>query len=98
MRIFNLEITKRPKWFKQKDLFFECPKCGKLNKLRSLPSGETILSSLYDISEINSVELTCECGGVIHLISQNELGLQFGSVDLYNEMKKIEKKYNSEEI
>ncbi|MBL8968241.1 MAG: hypothetical protein JNG85_14640 [Spirochaetaceae bacterium] len=74
MRLFGFEIRRaEPKWVRQKDLFFRCPKCGDFVKLRRLADGRSILSALYEVNKVNRIELSHTCGGMIFICSSEAI-------------------------
>jgi len=64
-----MKLIKFPKWKKQKDLYFRCPKCNDIVKLRRFSNGNSLLTELYNVDKINSIELNCPCGGKIEIFS-----------------------------
>jgi hypothetical protein len=82
VKLFGYEIRRAsPKWARQRDLFFKCPKCGDFVKLRRLENGDTLLTVLYGINKIERIELSCKCGGMILLCSEEYAVEAKGPVD-----------------
>jgi hypothetical protein len=88
--LFGIEIRRAgPRFARQRDLFFKCPKCGKYTKLRRCDDGESLLTKLYDVETIDRIELECPCGGMVTIGSVEEVSAISGPVDWDKIFKKV---------